>query len=463
MKNFILSILAHSLKLLAFCLLFLFLSPPAFALNDLEVIYSFAGGANGSNPLDLLAGPSGVFYGVTADGGLTNPTNCPSNNGQSCGQIFKLSQPSSHGGTASLQVLYSFQGDEDGYMPSSPLIADKNGNLYGTTSFGGTGCIYQFTKGCGTVFQLSPPSEPNGQWTKTKLYEFTGEDNVIEPYGRLLIGIDGTLIGTTPYGGTKGNCPGGSCGAAYQLIPPTQPHEAWTEKTILIFNGTEGTSPNGDLIQDVNGTLYGTTSRTVNDNFGTVFELIPPSLGQTDWTENVLYQFGSNLKDGFSPTAGLYIDVYGNLYGTTNAGGVHNHNGNVGGTVFKLSPPIENGGPWTEAVIHSFGGKNEGPGDDGYYPSGKVTPGAGGLLFGTATYGDDYNDNCYQGGCGILFKLVPPSRQGGKWAETILYAFQGGIDGGQPTGSVLFPDGNKLVGVISSGPGAPYGNVFEFQ
>src|SRR5579885_486299 len=137
-----------------------------------KVLYSFQGGANdGAVPAGgVVFDTAGNLYGATQQGG--NGT-CPP---AQCGSIFELSPPTQQGGKWTETVLYIFKGVSagDGSTPTGGLIIDSSGNLYGVTGYGGAGnCVLLGTLvGCGTVFQMSPPTQKGGAWTETVIYSF---------------------------------------------------------------------------------------------------------------------------------------------------------------------------------------------------------------------------------------------------------------------------------------------------
>src|SRR5262249_22099891 len=148
-------------------------------------------------------------------------------------------------------------------------------------------------------------------------------------------------------------CPSG-CGGIFQLTPPAQGQTQWTETVIYNFKGDavspfDGGQPFGGLIADANGAFYGTTvGGGTGDGAGTLFQLTPPTQGQTQWTETVLYNF-QGLADGEAPSAQLLLGQQGVLYGTTQQGGQYG-----GGTVFQLTPPAQGQTQWTKTVLYSF-------------------------------------------------------------------------------------------------------------
>jgi uncharacterized repeat protein (TIGR03803 family) len=174
------------------------------------------------------------------------------------------------------------------------------------------------------------------------------------------------------------------------------------------------------VVADAVGNLYGTTIYGGAYNHGSVFELSPQTQGQ--WKETVLYSFTGG-SDGDAPEGGVTLDAAGNIYGTTYVGGASGS-----GAVFRLT---QNGnGSWTEYVLHSFGGTDDGA--EAFVP---VVVDSSGNVFGITFKGgtDDY---------GIVFELTESS---GSWTENILHTFSGGADGGYPTSLMLGKDGIYTV------------------
>jgi uncharacterized repeat protein (TIGR03803 family) len=212
-------------------------------------------------------------------------------------------------------------------------------------------------------------------------------------------------------------------------------------------NGTDGATPQGSLIFDAAGNLYGTTysGGSAYEFGGTVFELSPAE--GSGWTETVLHSFSNNLIDGLNPSPGsLIFDAAGNLYGTTNNGGSY---AIEGGIVFELSPSLS--GIWTETILHTFGN-----GSDGRYPNAGVIFDAAGNLYGTTVMG---GTAYYYGG--TVFELSPGAS--GVWAETILRSFgNSGTDPYSPFGGVIFDFDGSLYGTTAGG-GYGWGTVFELS
>ncbi len=387
------------------------------------VLYAFQGGNDGASPqAGLIADKAGNLYGTTYNGGGT--TNCFGG----CGTVFKLAP----GGTET--VLHAFQGGNDGEYPLAGLIADKSGNLYGTTNEGGgTGCEYN--QGCGTVFRLAPDG------TETVLYAFQGGSDGALPGAGLIADKAGNLYSMTSEGGGNA-CPvGGGCGTVFEVAPDG------TETVLHAFcaqkNCTDGATPDDGLIADKAGNFFGTTSLGgVGDGCfgklacGSVFKLAP------DGTLTSLYTFCRQRKkctDGEVPEAGLIEDRKGNLYGTTSDGGAYCERGDEGdgcGTVFKLAPD------GTETVLHSFTGLR-----DGSSPLGSLIADRNGDLYGTTFYGTSRNAQC-QIGCGTVFRLAPDGK------ETVLHNFIGGSDGGGPLGGLISDSAGNLYGTTFEGGGA---------
>jgi hypothetical protein len=358
------------------------------------------------------------------------------------------------------QVLYSFQGGaNDGSVPAGGVVFDSQGNLYGALQHYGPGSCAPMGNACGAVFQLSPPAQKGGSWTETLIYEFQGKgsnDGEL-PNGGLIIDAAGNLYGVTAYGGT-GDCillgVKAGCGTVYELSPPQQKDGAWTETILYSFpTAKQGYLPNGDLVFDRAGNLYGATEfgggkGTSCDPYyqycGAVFELSPPKTKGGKWTEKVLHAFASGT-DGANPNGGLVLDSKGAVYGTTFGGGTEGGECGSGGcgTAFELKPPTKKGGTWTEKQLHVFSVVS-----DGANPDAGVVFGKDGNLFGTAYAGGTNGD-------GAVFELVSPNGGRGAWRETVLYRFSDGNDGENPTASLAIDTNGDLCGTTE------YGNSFS--
>lgn len=337
-----------------------------------SMLYEFQGRgkADGSSPqAGVVIGKGGVLYGTTAYGGGSTGR----------GTVFALAPPSSSGGAWTETVLHEFTGQGgDGSEPFGGLVIGASGELYGTTSYGGT-------FGYGTVFELAPPTAPGGTWTATILYSFAGAPNDgRQPSAALVIGSGRALYGTTLLGGAS------NFGTVFELSPPATQGGAWTNTVLHSFAGLniDGVAPFGGVVFGANGALYGTTLKGGSSNLGTVFELAPVSGG--GWTETVLYNFTGLNGDGIQPYAGISVGTGGVLYGTTYGGGSA-----AVGTAFQLTPPVA-GGAWIETVLHSFTGLN----GDGKQPRGGLVMGYRGVLYGSTVSGGTAN-------LGTIFQLIP--------------------------------------------------------
>ncbi len=374
------------------------------------------------------------------------------------------------------QVLYSFQGGTDGATPTGAVVFDKAGNLYGATQNGGAStCLSPYN--CGTVYRLTPPAQTGGVWTETVLYVFRGyaAGDGATPEGGLVIDDAGNLYGVTGYGGT-GTCLllGGAvgCGTVYELSPPIQAGDPWTETVLYSFqNVNDGYVGYSDLVFDKAGNLYGATlfgggKGTTCDSLyggqcGTVFELSPPKVNDGHWTEKVLHRFagpppGAQYGDGALPNGGLVLDSAGVVYGTTYQGGNNvqgqcegGTEGTGCGTVFALVPPAKKGGQWTEKLLHVF--RN---GEDGSQPGAGLVFDSEGSLYGGAEGGAK--------GGGIVFRLTPTSSQ--QWSGAVLYEFALAPDGGVAPTVAGFDRRGNLYGTTGNGPSELLdGSVFRLS
>jgi uncharacterized repeat protein (TIGR03803 family) len=398
-----------------------------------EVIYRFKGGNDGYYPTgSLLADNAGNLYGTTVEGG--NRQLCGENYPIGCGTVFQLTPPAKPAEAWVETVLYRFQGGADGNFPNGNLVADNNGNLYGTTGGGGV-------QDNGTVFELERPSSPGGAWTHLVLYNFlgvpSGEGDGDGSFpSSVVFDASGNLYGTTVGGGYCTSYEGMvSCnGTVFELEPPAQPGEPWTESVLHRFGELGLSGPQAGVILDERGNLYGTTYV----GSGGVYKVRRPDSPGEGWDTKAIFNFEiisgfPYFPDGGAPDGTLIFDREGNLYGTTLIGGSAN-----AGAVFELSPPPP-GGAWTETVLHNF--QNSG---DGNSPLANLIFDMEGNLYGTTWMGGDFNN-------GTVFRLSPPASPGGEWGETILHSFGSGADGQQPTGGVIYGWDGALYGTASEG------------
>jgi uncharacterized repeat protein (TIGR03803 family) len=289
-------------------------------------LYSFLGGDDGSGPeAGVIFDKAGDLYGVTGGGGSG-----------SSGTVFEL-MPGKNGDWTET-VLYSFTGGPDGGFPNSILSFDEAGNLFGTTESGGS-------PGNGTVFELMPGQ--SGRWTEKVLHAFKGHADGMQPLAGVIFDGAGTLYGTTESGGKYG------LGIIFELSPAKA--GKWKETILHAFQGTpDGSNPAAGLVLS-GGILYGTTysggdsTCGVDGGCGTVFQL---ASNGSKWKESIIYSFQGS--DGIESLATPVFDQAGNLYGTTFEGG--SGSCNVCGTAFELTPIGNNN--WQETVLHDFGSKS---------------------------------------------------------------------------------------------------------
>jgi uncharacterized repeat protein (TIGR03803 family) len=258
---------------------------------------------------------------------------------------------------------------------------DEASNIYGTTPSGGTGTLCQqgAQYGCGVVFKLTHSSDG---WTESVIYSFTGGSDGAFPFAGVVLDHSGNIYGTTYSGGTGTLCYNGQineCGVVFKLTPSSG---GWTESVIHDFSGgSDGGSPEGGLIFDQEGNLYGTTEGGGLGN-GTVFSLTP---SEGAWTLNTLYSFPGPGVAG--PTAALAQDTMGNLFGTSMSAYPDPNGG-----LFELSP---SNGSWTYTLLYSFTG-----GFDGSSPYGQAILDGNGNLYGATFGGGQY-------GFGTVFQFIP--------------------------------------------------------
>ena len=319
-------------------------------------------------------------------------------------------------------VIHSFRSSSqtDGVSPCSGVVADAKGALYGTTIQGGK-------YGHGSVYKLVPPTTDGGAWKQNILYSFVGNGDGIGPEGGLFLDPhSGKIYGTTGSGGAQGS------GVAFELAPPTKAGVPWVQSVLYAFTGlTDGGQPQNGLTSDGKGAFYGTTYLGGRHASGTVFRLSPRPRG--GWIEAVLYNFNADGNGDHPQPGGLSIDETGAIYGTTQSGGTG------AGTVFQLSPPLANGGPWTEKDIYTFTAVG-----DGNQPLGTLVRDSAGALYGATLGGGQY-------GMGTIFQLSPPSASGGSWTEEVLYSFFSVTDGYFPIAGVVFDSSGALNGVTENG------------
>jgi uncharacterized repeat protein (TIGR03803 family) len=310
----------------------------------LKVLHTFTGYPDGQFPVgSLIRDGQGNLYGTTYGGGAYDS-----------GMVFEISKKGVE------TVLYSFMGAPDGQYPTSGVVRDSKGNLYGTTSLGGAHLQ-------GTVFQLTPDG------TEKVLYSFAGNNDGATPFGGVVRDGAGNLYGSTWEGGAANS------GTVFEVAP--------TGKETVLYSflgGSDGAGPWG-LVRDPKGNLYGTTESGGAHPSGTVFELTKATVKKAG-VHTILANFdGAN---GSCPFTGLVRDAKGNLYGVTGYADANNS-----GTVFEVTPS------GTLNVLYTFTG-----GADGYYPVATLILDSKGNLYGTAQNGG--NSKC-AAGCGVVFQITP--------------------------------------------------------
>jgi uncharacterized repeat protein (TIGR03803 family) len=369
-----------------------------------EVLHTFMGVTQrGAAPQgSLVADAAGNLYGTTLRGGAYG-----------YGTVFEVTPGSD--GKWKESVLYSFQNGNDGASPNPGLVFDAAGNLYGTSS----------SRGFGSVFELSPSSKG---WTETTLYAFQGGSDGVGPNGDLVFDTAGNLYGTTVGGGGSNNC---GCGVVFELTLGAGGE--WTESVIHTFTSyPDGSTPEGGLVIDEDGNLYGTTeyggtwsaNGPCTPGCGVVFEMIRDRHGV--WSEIVLFRFNNSYSsgDGVFPTGSLTLDASGNLYGAA-------------GVIFRLSR-----GSWKEEILYDFSDS-----DPEINPNGGLVFDTDGNLYGTSTTGGkgECPDGSAYDGCGTVFQLSPG--KDGAWKEHTLYQFAG-----QNDGAIRLVESSLTAQAIFTGP-----------
>lgn len=333
-------------------------------------IHAFMGTDGRYSLAGLVLDSSGYLYGTTdRDAG----SGCQ---GDTCGKVFKVKAD----GTGFV-LVHSFSGT-DGNSPTSRLLLDSGGNLYGTTSGGGAG-------GYGTIFKVRTDGTEF-----TTLHSFSKTDGSIPVAGLILDG--GELYGTASEGGTTGKCFQSGLGPTKSDVGCGVVFKVRTDGTdfsvVHAFSGLDGATPKSDLILDGGGFLYGTTNdaSVTGDcvqgpaaaGCGTIFKVM------TDGTEfSNLHAFSKSAADGALPIAGLTFGAGSLLYGTTESGGASED-----GTVFSID---EDGTGFT--LLHSFTGATT----DARSPAGDLILDAHGNLYGTTSGG-----GASAAGFGTIFKLA---------------------------------------------------------
>jgi hypothetical protein len=354
-----------------------------------------------------------------------------------CAAIFAVTVSAQ---AQTLTVLYTLNGTTDGSGLVSGLVADRQGNLYGAAAGGGiNNCD---GAGCGTVFKLS---RHGSGWIFSVLYRFTGLADGSGPDAPLGIAPDGTLYGTTYYGGTDGCLNGWGCGTVFKLSPPPTFCQTvsceWIKTTLYKFTGqVDGEYPLGQITFDQAGNAYGTASNSLLDQYeGSVFELSPSGGG---WTFNLLYAFPAPPGAGY-PDGGVIFDSQGNLWGVDGYGGTDNCSSDAYncGSIFELSPSSSG---WIDNTVFRFNTSTGG------HPIGTLVADQFGNFYDTLDTNGPY-------GGGSVFQFVPSSGQ-----LNVLYAGTGYPgDNPGPYGGVVMDQAGNLYAADEAL--VRYGSVFELS
>jgi len=414
-----------------------------------QVLYSFQGLPDGAQPVGAVVFDSaGNLYGATTEGGSSSCISVAQ-----CGTVYELSPPSSKGGSWTETVLYIFKGNtfNDGASPVGGLVMDSAGNLYGSTAYGGTGnCVLLGTlMGCGTVYELSPPTQSGGAWSEKVIYSFPDAAHGYKPNGDLTFDSLGNLYGATEFGGGYGtSCDPyfQYCGAIFELIPPQQQGGAWTEQVLYGFKGTargalagDGGAPNGGLVLDRYRNIYGTTMAggftgggcdglsVGSAGCGTVFKLVPSHTKGEMWTEEILYRF--NGIEGADPSAGVVFDESGDLCGSAFGGGTDGH-----GTLFRVAPPSQGSKVWVESTLYNFDGHSAGG------PAASLIFDPTGNLYGTSSSATNTDAR------GTVFRIQRTDQ-----TFQIIHTFKTVPDGETPASPLLFATNGDLFGTTQAG------------
>jgi uncharacterized repeat protein (TIGR03803 family) len=317
------------------------------------------------------------------------------------------------------KAIHTFQA-KPGAIPLPGVVEDSAGNLYGTTVYGGGKC----RNGCGTVFEMSPL--PGVGWAFKTIYVFQDSADGYQPVGPLLIGASGELYGTTSVGGQY------NYGIVFELVLGSKGQ--WQKETLYNFGAFSGdaTQPNGGVIADSSGNLYGVANYGGAYGAGAVFQLVSNLDGT--WSENILFDFAGDQYEGGHPNGPLTFDTTGNLYGTALL-------------VFELSPSSQ--GPWTENVLFDPSSQSA----SGYVPTGGVIFDAAGNLYGVNMEGGSTED------AGAVYELSPAQ---GFWIETTLHQFRPSTgDGSEPDAPLTFDARGNLIGTTATGGAYGYGTIFR--
>ena len=289
----------------------------------------------------------------------------------------------------------------------------------------------------------------------TTLYSFQGRADGSGPIGFMIVDKTGKLYGTTTYGGAGTTCDPFGCGTVFEILRPAKQGDPWTEAILHNFNTSDGNWPSaGHLVGDKAGNLYGTTQYGGVSGWGTIFELVKPETPERAWSETILYNF-TDGNDGGVPATSVAMDADGNLYGVTYDGGRYGaHKGS--GTIFQLAPPRAKDGAWIETTLYSFQHIL-----DGNEPS-SLTLDAEGNLYGTRDADHILCTPSSPKHCGTAYEL---QRHGTRWRMKVLHEFEGSRDGAAPSEMIFDYKGNLYGTTMGFGGdiSTAGGTVFELS
>jgi uncharacterized repeat protein (TIGR03803 family) len=320
-------------------------------------------------------------------------------------------------------------------QPKFKILATVPGGLFTGLSFDAKGNLYGGTGGGGDHNDGTIFQLTPGAhgWTLTTLHSFDGQDGGT-PNGGLIFDATGNLYGTASTGGTGG-------GTAFEMTPGSN---GWAFKVLydfcLQYHCPDGSHPSA-LIMDGLGNLYGTATGGGSYDDGIVLRLAGAS---GNCRETILHSF--NGSDGSYPYDALVFDKVGNSYGTTSRGGSYGE-----GAVFKLKRVS---GGWKQQVLYSFCSAGF-PCDDGLDAYDGLTFDDSGNLYGTTNQGG--SNTCGETHCGTVFKLTPT--RAGHWKHTVLYDFPEPENGSNPTSGVIFGKSGNLYGTAGGGSGRAQAGV----
>lgn len=417
-----------------------------------RILYRFTGGADGVHPnRGVILDSAGNLYGTTSGTPFGQSNGC-----KDCGTVFEIS-----GETHAERTLHRFYAGADGANPGAGLIFGRTGNLYGTTQFGGPNCTRWTVSGCGTVFEIAARGQPRCEALCGTRFQITARVHAETilwsapptgdswPTGGVIMDAAGNLYGTT----STGSCGHGhyGCGTVFEI-------PAGTRRALILHTfagGDKDGFPKRRLVMDARGNLYGMTWAIDlrHPFFGIVFEIVAGT-----HVEKTLHRF-SDGRDGGTPEGNLILDRKGDLFGTTQMGGGFCNAGSSPGidadgcgVVFEIAAGTDK-----ESILYRFKG-----GRDGMEPDSLVMDSAGNL-FGSTSSGGECDVNRYS--CGTVFGIAAGSHKkttlyrfkGGRDGETpegaLVMDHAGDLFGTTSQGGENCPTGAEL------GPGC--GTVFE--